>query len=123
MDTPLPLVVYLLESSRTSLKLFRLKKLNLADARKKEVRSALREWVDVEAQALLAWWLDEYGEELIELAAARPPEKTLAESAGMVAAPVLRRQDPPDRRLRFQGDWLSGHRPQQRRSRKPEPGG
>ncbi len=122
MDTPLPLVVYLFESSRTSLKMFRLKKLGLADARKKEVRIALREWVEAEAHGLLALWLDEYGEELVELAAGRPPAKTTADLDG-IAAPVLRRQHPPDRHLHFQSDWLSRQRSRERRFRKAEPGG
>jgi hypothetical protein len=69
MKNELPPLEYLLECSRTSLGSFRYAQLTRAANRRKEIKSIVDEWVEAQALALLANWLETYGDELVALGA------------------------------------------------------
>jgi len=66
---PLPVVEYLLEVSRDSLKNFHLAQLAKSSNARKDARAALDKWVEASAMALLAEWFEQHGAELVALAA------------------------------------------------------
>lgn len=73
-DRCLPPLKFLLESSRTSLLSFLLAHRNKSANGKKSLRRLMEECVEEEALALLAEWLNEYGEELLALSAGEKVE-------------------------------------------------
>ena|SRR5690348_9521157 len=82
-NRPVPPLEYLLDASRTSLKSFHLAQLARAADSRKAIRSILDEWVESAAMALLAEWMELYGEELVLKAAeVIAQEKTEDEKTG-----------------------------------------
>jgi hypothetical protein len=61
----LPPFGYLLEKSKHSLKDFRLRQLNERSNSWRHARESLEDAIQAEALALLATWIEQYGEELI----------------------------------------------------------
>jgi hypothetical protein len=74
-DKPVPPFSYLLNCSRTSLQGFWLAHRNKSANSRKALRELMAECVEEEALALLAEWLNAYGEELMALAAGESPKK------------------------------------------------
>lgn len=68
-NVKLPPFKYLLERSKNALREFGVNQRGRASGNWKQAREAIDNAIEAEAYALLALWLEEYGEELIDAAA------------------------------------------------------